>query len=188
MANDRKLKRVAASALALAAAALFSFSALLNPSPSSAQEADSDETGTQHSDDDPYTWTPEDVANLIESVIRRAAHLIRRSRWFCMLSEASLAWTSPLAGDHDKILISLKEGAVVHRGKLRVDETVPATSNYATPAGRRKQNIDLMTYDRLRVLTTELRRLVAEGRDIELRLRPTAILANPHLKKVLRWV
>ena len=152
------------------------------------EESDTDETEAPQAEDDRQVWTPEDVAHLIESVIRRAAHLIRRSRWFCMLSEASLAWTSAASGEHDKILLSLKKGAVVQRGKLGVDQKTPVPSDYASPIDRRKQSIDLMTYDRLRVLTTELRRLVAEGRDIELRLRPTAKLGNPELKKVLRWV
>ena len=48
------------------------------------QEADIDETDEHQTEDDRHVWSPEDVAHLIESVIRRAAHLIRRSRWFCM--------------------------------------------------------------------------------------------------------
>ena len=152
------------------------------------KEDDFDETEAQHTNEEEHIWTPEEVANVIETFIRRAAHLIRRSRWFCILSEASLAWASPLTGDQGRILISLKAGAVARRGKLSVDEKVPVPSNHASPANRRKQNIDLITYDRLRVLTTELRRLVAEDRPIELRLRPTAMLGNPELKKVLRWV
>ena len=152
------------------------------------EETDTDETEAQQTEDDRQVWVPEDVAHLIESVIRHAAHLIRRSRWFCVLSEASLAWTSPVARDHDKILLSLKKGAVAQRGKLGIDQKVPVPPGYAIPINLRKQNIDLITYDRLRVLTTELRRLVAEDRKIEIRLRPTAILGNPELKKVLRWV
>jgi hypothetical protein len=45
-----------------------------------------------------------------------------------------------------------------------------------------------MTYDRLRVLTTELRRLLSENRSVELSLRPTVILRNEELKKALQWV
>jgi len=131
---------------------------------------------------------PEDVAHLIEGVIRRAAHLIRRTRWFCILSESSLAWTSPAGGDHGKILLSLKKGAVAYREKLGIGQKVPVPQDYASPPCLRKQDIDLMTYDRLRVLTTELRRLVAEGRNVELRLRPSAKLGNSELEKVLRWV
>ncbi len=152
------------------------------------QEVDLDETKAQRPDEEEHDWTPEEVADGIESFIRRAAHLIRRSRWFCILSEASLAWTSPVAGEHNKMLMNLNAGAVAHRGKLRIDEKTPIPSGHMISIERRKQNIDLLTYDRLRVLTTELRRLVAEDRKIELRLRPTAMLGNPELKRVLRWV
>jgi DNA polymerase-3 subunit epsilon len=152
------------------------------------QEDDLDETEAQGPDEEEHVWTPEEVADVIESFIRRAAHQIRRSRWFCILSEASLAWTSPVAGDHNKMLMNLNAGAVAHRGKLRIDEKTPIPSGHIISIERRKQNIDLLTYDRLRVLTTELRRLIAEDRKIELRLRPAAMLGNPELKRVLRWV
>jgi DNA polymerase-3 subunit epsilon len=152
------------------------------------KKSDTAQNEVPPSEDDPPALTPEDVARLMENFIRRAAHLIRRSRWFCMLSEASLAWTSSAAGRHDKILISLKNGDVVHREKLGVDKSIPVPSGYAIPSDLRKQNIDLMTYDRLRVLTTELRRLIAEGRNIELCLRPRIILKNLQLEKLLLWV
>jgi hypothetical protein len=45
-----------------------------------------------------------------------------------------------------------------------------------------------MTYDRLRILTTELRRLISENRNIELRLGPMVTLGYEELKKALRWV
>jgi hypothetical protein len=38
------------------------------------------------------------------------------------------------------------------------------------------------------VVTTELRRLVGEGRKIELRLNPTSILSGRQLAKLLPWV
>ena len=157
-----------------------------------ALEADRDEalqeTERPHSDEEEHAWNPENVASMIEGVIRRAAHLIRRARWFCILSEASLAWTSQATGDHDRVLIRLQAGVVTRRENLGAQKALPVPPNYEAPANRRRQNIDLITYDRLRVLTTELRRLVAEDRKIELRLRPTAILGNPELVKVLRWV
>jgi hypothetical protein len=52
----------------------------------------------------------------------------------------------------------------------------------------RQKHLSLMTYDRLRVLTTELRRLLSENRSVELSLRPTVILRNEELKKALQWV
>jgi DNA polymerase-3 subunit epsilon len=151
-------------------------------------EVDSEENDSTQDENDQRVWTPEDVSHVIEGAIRRAAHLIRRSRWFCMLSEASLVWTSPAARDHHRILIGLQKGMVAYRSKLKLDQKVPVPPDFDRPLDRRKQNIDLMAYDRLRVLTTELRRLVAENRNVELGLRPRVTLRNPELEKVLRWV
>jgi hypothetical protein len=152
------------------------------------EEVDPEESESAQDENGQHVWTPEDVSHVIEGVIRRAAHLIRRSRWFCILSEASLVWASPAAGDQVKILLGLNKGAIANRRKLEIDQEVPVPPGYAIPADRRKQNIDLMTYDRLRVLTTELRRLIVEDRNVELALRPRVTLRNTELKKVLRWV
>ena len=46
------------------------------------------ESGKEH------IWTPEAVAHSIEKMVLHSAHLIRRARWFCLLSESSLAWSS----------------------------------------------------------------------------------------------
>jgi hypothetical protein len=48
--------------------------------------------------------------------------------------------------------------------------------------------MDLATYDRLRVVTTEMRRLAGEGRAIELRLSNERRLALGEVKKYLDWV
>ena len=47
---------------------------------------------------------------------------------------------------------------------------------------------DPATYDRLRVLTTELKRLVAEERDVALRLGPGLVLDRARLARRLAWV
>jgi len=151
-------------------------------------EDPSDETDEQQNEDDRPEWYPEDVAHTIEGVISRAAYLIRRSRWMSMLSESTLAWASPSAGDRHKIVLYFKKGAVVQRQNQTADQQTPMPAGHARPFHARRQNIDLFTYDRLRVVTTELRRLISEGRPSELRLGPSAILHNHELAKVLRWV
>jgi hypothetical protein len=40
----------------------------------------------------------------------------------------------------------------------------------------------------MRVVSTELRRLLGKGRDIQLRLRPKVSLSSSNLQKTLRWV
>jgi DNA polymerase-3 subunit epsilon len=135
-----------------------------------------------------HGWAPEDVADTIEGVIRRAAYMMRRARWLCLLSQSSLAWKSPRVDDHHKIVLIFKDGVIDDRKMLNIRQKPPSPPGYATSIRDRKRCIDLITYDRLRVLTTELRRLVSEERDIELCRGPTAILGCKELEKALRWV
>ena len=136
----------------------------------------------------PFEWTPDRVAKGIEHVIKRSAHMIRRARWFCMLSESTFSWTSPRIAPSSKFLLMLEKGRVVK------NKIVPLTTPSPEPAGAknawllRKQAFDLMTYDRLRILTTELRRLVADNREIELRVGPRVVLNRNRLARLLFWV
>ena len=151
-------------------------------------QVDNPEPDEPQIEGDSHSWHPEDVARAIEGVIRRAAHLIRRSRWLCILSESTLAWASLSSGNGHKRVLHFNKGEVVISEFLNVEKRAPVPGGHATPSQQRRQNIDLNTYDRLRVATTELRRLVSEGRPVELRLRPTTILGNLELQKALRWV
>jgi DNA polymerase-3 subunit epsilon len=138
--------------------------------------------------DKEHIWTPDTVVHAIENMILHSAQLVRRSRWFCLLSESCLAWTSADQPDNLKTLVVFANGAVVDRNIMKTAEEIPIPSGRAKSFRSRQNNIDLITYDRLRVLTTELRRLVSEGRDIELRLGPGVILNRRGITKVLRWV
>jgi DNA polymerase-3 subunit epsilon len=139
------------------------------------------ESGKEH------IWTPEAVAHAIEKIVRHSAHLIRRARWFCLLSESSLAWSSADHRDNIKMLV-LENGSVLERDNVKIGKKAPIPPGFATSFRTRQKNINLATYDRLSVLTTELRRLVSEGRDIELRLGPKVTLNHQEMMKALRWV
>jgi len=133
-------------------------------------------------------WTPEAVARSIDHRVRHSAHLIRRARWFCLLSESSLAWQTAEPTSELSNLIVLEGGTVIKRCILTSPEKIPAPPRFDRLFHRRQTHFSLMTYDRLRVLTTELRRLLSEDRRIELRLGPAVILKNDELKRALRWV
>ena len=133
-------------------------------------------------------WTPESVADAIEAMIRHSAHLIRRARWFCLLSESALVWTSAGKSEDNESRLVFENGAVVGPGKNNenVDPKIPP--GFANSFQMRQKNIDLTTYDRLRVVTTEIRRILSEGRNIQLHLGPQVTLGRPELLKALRWV
>jgi DNA polymerase-3 subunit epsilon len=133
-------------------------------------------------------WTPEAVANSLGYFVLHSAHLIRRARWLCLLSESSLAWEAAGKPGHLHNRIVLQGGAVTRLTTGGSAEEIPIPPRADRSVYRRQKQLDLITYDRLRVLTTELRRLMAENRRMKLRLGPTVLLGNNELKKALRWV
>jgi DNA polymerase-3 subunit epsilon len=137
-----------------------------------------------------WVWTPEAVANSLEHFIRHSALLVRRARWFCLLSESSLAWdTGKTAGGQRRLLV-FRSGGIIHKEDLAEGKEIPFPPGYLRPFHVRQKNFDVMTYDRMRVLTTELRRLVSDktNRNIQLRLSPTNVLGKEALLKALVWV
>jgi DNA polymerase-3 subunit epsilon len=133
-------------------------------------------------------WTPEAVANSVGYLVLHSAHLMRRARWLCLLSESSLAWEPAGQPGHLHNRIVLEGGSVIGLEAKDAAEEIPIPPHFDRSFHRRQKHLNLMTYDRLRVLTTELRRLTSENRPVELRLGPTVTLGNKELKKALRWV
>lgn len=134
------------------------------------------------------TWTPEAVAGAIEAMVRHSAHLIRRTRWFCLLSESTLTWSLAGQTGPKKNRLIFENGAVAKQDQVREGGQSMPPPGYANSFRVRQNNIDLITYDRMRVVTTELRRILAEGRDMELCLGPKVTLGRQELIKALRWV
>ena len=137
---------------------------------------------------DTQTWTPAAVAGAIEAMIRRSAHLIRRARWFCLLSESILTWSLAGQTGPEKNRLVFENGAVAKQGMVKEDVKSMPPPGHANSFRVRQNNIDLITYDRMRVVTTELRRILSEDRDLELCLRPKVTLRRQELIRALRWV
>lgn len=137
-----------------------------------------------------WVWTPEAVSRALESILRRAALMIRRSRWFCLLSESTLAWnTGPTSGEHRRLLI-LRGGCVVHRENTSQEKDLPTPPGFQRPMPVRQKSFDIAAYDRMRILTTELRRLAADNRqrEISLKVNRDRILGKEQLIKLFQWI
>lgn len=150
-------------------------------------EAEAPDDQVEASGENPI-WRPEDVARGIEHAIMRGALLIRRARWLCLLSESSLAWAARHTGGQRKNVLLFVRGAVGSRKELTAKDKTPLSTGFAKRIPERQTIFDVATYERLRVVTTELRRLVGEGRKIELRLSPKAVLSGRQLSRLLPWV
>jgi DNA polymerase-3 subunit epsilon len=153
-----------------------------DPDDNETDDVQSDDTGAER------VWTPESVAKSIGHMVMHSAHLIRRARWFCLLSESTLAWEKPGQPGQLINLIVLEGGSLGKRCAVKPPGDISIPPRFDRPFHRRQTHLSLIAYDRLRVLTTELRRLISENRVIELRLGPTVTLRNDELKRALRWV
>lgn len=151
-------------------------------------EDDDDDDEEEDETEREWVWSPERVAASLENVISRGAHLLRRARWLCLLSESSLVWDGLASPAQSKNLLVFEEGNLSRREELPAEAEVPIPPGYKKRRRERQRNFDLMTHDRLIVLTTELRRLSSEERGIAIRLGPTSILQGEKLQEALRWV
>ncbi len=131
-------------------------------------------------------WDDERVTRALEETVVRAAHAVRRARWLVRLSECSLAWAEP--GAERLRLLVIQGGAVAASVDLEPGTPVPAPPGHARTPAERRTAFDVATFDRLRVLTTELRVLVDGATYVELRLGLHARLSRERLRAVLRWV
>ena len=132
------------------------------------------------------SWTPELVQRSLEWLALRGALARRRAIWLTRLVEASVVWTEPGAAGARLLLVD--GGDVTRRADVDEDATPPVPRGYARPAAARREGFTLARFDRLRVLSTELKRLVAAGAPVALRLGAGPPLADARLASVLWWV
>jgi DNA polymerase-3 subunit epsilon len=133
-------------------------------------------------------WTPESVARTIEQSLSRLAYLIRRSRWLCMLSESCVSWERPSDQSRQWIGLVFGNGRLVGRTNGNCPDRLSIPPGFSKDRLARQQSFDVDTYDRLRIVTTELRRLISENRDVRICLGPRVVLRRPRLDRLLRWV
>jgi DNA polymerase-3 subunit epsilon len=131
-------------------------------------------------------WTPEFVQVSLEWLALRAALARRRAIWLTLLFDSSVVWREP--GDGCARLMVIENGEVVLREAVDAHGTPPIPPGYRRPAAARREAFTLGSFDRLRVLTTELKRLVAAGAPVALRLHVGPALDESRLASALWWV
>lgn len=132
-------------------------------------------------------WTPETVCRLFESNIVRGYYELRRARWLVLLSESTIVWEEAGNKKAKRYLILLEKGQVLYHRMINTEET-PVPPGHVRSFSDRQRSFDLMTADRLRVITTEIRKAVSSNKWIRLRLSPTNVLDNHALLKLFKWV
>ena len=131
-------------------------------------------------------WTPEFVQVSLEWLALRAALARRRAIWLTRLFDSSVVWREPV--DSCARLIVIENSEVVLSGAVDANATPPIPPGYRRPVAARREAFTLASFDRLRVLTTELKRLIAAGAPVALRLGVGPALDESRLASALWWV
>jgi DNA polymerase III subunit epsilon len=132
------------------------------------------------------TWTPELVERSLEWIALRGALARRRAIWLTRLVDASVVWTEP--GAQGPRVLVIENGEVIWHGDVESNAPSPIPPGHARPNHVRRECFTVARFDRVRVLSTELKRLVAAGAPVSVWLRPGPPLADARLASVLRWV
>jgi len=132
------------------------------------------------------SWTPERIIKVLKSIIRTGIFYIRRADWFCRLCESSLVWEADRK--ENRRLLSVEEGVFQNVVLVAQEGKIPVPSGYKRNRFQRQKCFDIGTYDRMRVLTTEIRRILSEGREVEIRFSPRTALNAEQIKKILLWI
>ena len=131
-------------------------------------------------------WTPEFVHVSLEWLALRAALARRRAIWLTRLADSSLVWREP--GDSGARLIVIEHGAVALSAAVDATASPPTPPGHRRPAVARREAFTVASFDRLRVLTMELKRVIAVGAPVSLRLGAGPALDEARLASALWWV
>jgi DNA polymerase-3 subunit epsilon len=102
------------------------------------------------------------------------------------LNGSSVVWREP--GDSCARLLVIENSEVVLSGAVDANATPPIPPGHRRPATARRAAFTLASFDRLRVFTTELKRLIAAGAPVALRLGAGPPFDESRLASALWWV
>ena len=145
---------------------------------------DVDDDDPDHTSHGTAAWTPQLVQTSLEWLVLQAALVRRRAIWLTRLADSSLVWREP-DGRCARVIV-IENGEVASSAAADESALPPMPPGCRRPASARRDAFTLASFDRLRVLTTELKRLIAAGAPVALRLGPGPALDAPRL--ALWWV
>jgi hypothetical protein len=132
----------------------------------------------------PNAWDVERVLRHLERAIAHGHQLLQRARWLCLLQESDVVFREPPC-ETPRVLF-VRGGRIVDARNAREDEI------FVDPLARRSRRerqacFDRSHYDRLRTLTTELKRVLRDGGTVAVRVSRSRWLKDRALESLLRW-
>lgn len=154
---------------------------------SSAQKPEAPDAAEAEEDTDAAAeggWDPARVTRHLERAAAQAYRLLRRARWLCLLQDSAVVYWEP--GSERARVLWVTAGALLEAQDLAqapVESGPPRTR----PLSARQASFDRAQYDRLRVLTSELKRVLRDGGSVSLYLARRRF-SGAALARMLCWV
>jgi len=133
-------------------------------------------------------WTPDMVARIIAANVCRGMHTLRKAPWMVWLTESTIAWEEVVNSKKLWHMLVFESGVIVHREQIRRTHDIPVPPGYGKRFQARQRSFDVETFDRMRVLLTEMRTVLTAGRWFAVRLSPTILLEPVKLTGILKWI
>jgi predicted GIY-YIG superfamily endonuclease len=130
-------------------------------------------------------WDRDRVVRHLERGVLHGYRLLQRARWLRLLYDSVVVFREP--GSDRSRLIWVRSGQLAEARDVLAGE--PAARLVPTmPLGRRKGTFDRSQYDRLRTLTSELKRVLRDGGTAAVSVGPSRWLTGQQLDRLLLWV
>ncbi|HEU4580038.1 MAG TPA: GIY-YIG nuclease family protein [Polyangiaceae bacterium] len=128
-------------------------------------------------------WDPERVLRHLERGLAHGHQLLQRARWLCLLHDSCVVFRE--ASSERTRLLSIRAGSCI------AASDAPSQSELQRlpfrPLAERQAAFDRARYDRLRTLTSELKRVLRDGGSARLQLGRRWLEAGA-LRDGLRWI
>lgn len=151
----------------------------------SQKASDEQESEDEAAAGDTAAWDVPRVARHLERNLAQAYQLYRRARWLCLVHDCRIVYREP-ASERTRLLVVVN-GDIAEARDLLQGEAVPAAPGQLRIADRHRA-FDGVKYDRLRVLTTELKRIQRDQGSVSVHLGRRRALCGRALDGVLQWV
>lgn len=126
------------------------------------------EPAVDREDPDRELWDLARVKRRLERALIHGGLLIRRASLLRLLADCELAYHEP--GCHPRVIVVIRAQITECSDIERVEQLGERGPRPSLGALERRSCIDAASYDRLRVLTTELNRVLQDGGDVTLRI------------------
>jgi hypothetical protein len=131
-------------------------------------------------------WDADRVSRHLERAVGQGYQLLQRARWLCLIRDCLVRFQEPNADDAR--WLSIVGGRAMETGDTSTHEAPAVATVTRRSWSERRHQFDRHEYDRLRTLTTELKRIARDGGKVAVRLPRGRWLDATALEQLLRWV